>query len=255
VPTELPAIHTRGDFYTWISEFWFLDQADNPLALKYLIGTDLIPPLSAEEKAKCASDAELVGYLPQSCLYPDGGDQTSLTLVKINHRCAAGSPPGGEGGEGPSAAGGGELPEVAGGESGAGTTGGAAIEGSGEAALEEALLNDGRAQIPDIYFSSGSDQIREESEVRLQEIANVLNRHSDWKLNVEGHTDSFAADDFNLELSQRRAAAVKSALVTRYGTDASRLTPQGFGETRPRASNETAVGRAENRRVELVRLP
>ena len=117
------------------------------------------------------------------------------------------------------------------------------------------MLNDGRAQIPDIYFSSGSDRIREESEVRLQEIANMLKRHPDWKLNGEGHTDSFAEEDFNLRLSQRRAAAVKSALVTRYGIDASRLTPQGFGETRPRASNKTPVGRAHNRRVELVRLP
>ena len=255
VPTELPAIHTRGDFYSWISEFWFLDQPDNPLALKYLIGVDLIKPLSDEERAKCASDTEMLGYMPQHCLQPDGGAQTSLTLVKINHRCASAPQPGGEGGEGPSAAGGGELPALAGGASGSGTLGSAAMEGSGEAQLEEALLNDGRAQIPDIYFSSGSDEIREESEVRLQEIANVLKRHPEWRLNVEGHTDSLAAEDFNLELSQRRAAAVKSALVTRYGIDASRLTPQGFGESRPRASNETAVGRADNRRVELVRLP
>lgn len=255
VPTELPAIHTRGDFYSWISEFWFLDQPDNPLALKYLIGIDLIKPLSMEERAKCASDTEMLGYMPQHCVQPDGGPQFSLTLVKINHRCASAPPPGGDGGHDPSAAGGGELPELAGGAAGSGTLGGAAIEGSGEAELEEALLNDGRAQIPDIYFSSGSDRIREESEVRLQEIANVLKRHPEWKLNVEGHTDSFAEEDFNLGLSQRRAAAVKSALVTHYGIDAGRLTPQGFGETRPRASNETAVGRADNRRVELVRLP
>lgn len=255
VPTELPAIHTRGDFYSWISEFWFLDQPDNPLALKYSIGVGEKKPLSAPDRARCASDTELVGYVPQNCLYPDGGNLTSLTLVKINHRCAAAQPPGGAGGDGPAAAGDGGLPDLAGGAAGAGAAGGAAMEGSGEAELEEALLNDGRAQIPDIYFSSGSDEIREESEGRLQEIANVLERHPDWKLNVEGHTDSFAAEDFNLDLSQRRAAAVKSALVTRYGIDARRLTPQGFGETRPRASNETPVGRAENRRVELVRVP
>jgi outer membrane protein OmpA-like peptidoglycan-associated protein len=121
--------------------------------------------------------------------------------------------------------------------------------------LEQALLEDGRAQIPDIYFASGSDRIREESEAVLLEIANVLKRHPDWKLNVEGHTDSLAADDFNLGLSQRRAAAVKAALVARYGIDANRLAPEGFGETRPRASNETPVGRAHNRRVELVRVP
>jgi outer membrane protein OmpA-like peptidoglycan-associated protein len=239
VPTELPAIHTRGDFYSYISEFWFLDQADNPLTLKFRIGIDEIKPLSAEDRTKCASDTKLLGYMPQHCVYPDGGDRSTLELVKINYRCAATPPAGGMGGPPPAAAGGGET----------GTS------GSGEAALEQSLMKDGRAQIPDIYFASGSDRIRKESEGRLLEIANVLKRHPDWKLNVEGHTDGFAADDFNLKLSQRRAVAVKNALVTRYGIAAGRLTPQGFGETRPRASNDTSVGRAQNRRVELVRVP
>jgi OOP family OmpA-OmpF porin len=83
----------------------------------------------------------------------------------------------------------------------------------------------------------------------------VLKRHADWKLSVEGHTDSLLADGFNQKLSERRAVAVKQALVTRYGIVAARLTTQGFGETRPRAPNDTLAGRARNRRVELVRLP
>lgn len=265
VPTELPAIHTRGDFLSYVSEFWFLDQADNPLTLKFRIGIDEIKPLSAEDRAKCASDTELLGYMPQHCVYPDGGDLSSLALVKISHRCGAAPPPGGAGGGGggspgaDSGAGGGAAAggATAGGAGAAdsGTGGGAGSGSPGEARLEQALLEDGRAQIPDIYFDSGSDRIREESEAVLLEIANVLKRHPDWNLNVEGHTDSLAADDFNLGLSQRRAAAVKTALVTRYGIDASRLAPEGFGETRPRASNETPVGRAHNRRVELVRVP
>ena len=83
----------------------------------------------------------------------------------------------------------------------------------------------------------------------------MLKRHPDWKLKVEGHTDSISADDYNLKLSMRRATAVKDALVTRYGIAAARLTPDGLGETKPRATNDTLAGRARNRRVELVRMP
>jgi OOP family OmpA-OmpF porin len=116
-------------------------------------------------------------------------------------------------------------------------------------------MKDGRVEIPDIFFRFGSDEIRSESEARLLEIAEVLKRHPDWKLNVEGHTDSMSADDFNQKLSERRAAAVKQWLVTRHGIAAARLATQGFGESRPRAPNDTMAGRARNRRVELVRTP
>ena len=83
----------------------------------------------------------------------------------------------------------------------------------------------------------------------------MLKRHPEWKLKVEGHTDNIAADDYNLKLSQRRAAAVKNALIGRYGIAAARLTQEGLGETRPRSPNDTMTGRARNRRVELVRTP
>jgi outer membrane protein OmpA-like peptidoglycan-associated protein len=249
IPTELPAIHTRGDFLSYISEFWFLDQPDNPLTLKFRIGVGDIKPLSAEDRKKCPVDAKLLGYTPQYCLHPDGGDRSTLDLVKISYRCAPSTPPDGTGGGGGSGAGMGAG--VADGKNG----GGFEVPASGEAQLEQALLEGGRVEIPDIYFSSGKADIRRESEDRLREIAQVLKRHPDWKLNVEGHTDGLAAEKFNLTLSERRAAAVKNALVTRYGIDAGRLTPQGFGEARPRDSNDTPVGRARNRRVELVRVP
>jgi outer membrane protein OmpA-like peptidoglycan-associated protein len=80
-------------------------------------------------------------------------------------------------------------------------------------------------------------------------------RHPDWKLSVEGHTDGIASDSYNLYLSRKRAAAVKTALVTRYGTAEGRLTTAGFGKTHPRDTNDTLAGRARNRRVELVRVP
>jgi OOP family OmpA-OmpF porin len=81
-----------------------------------------------------------------------------------------------------------------------------------------------------------------------------LQRHAEWKLSIDGHTDGIASDAFNFDLSKRRAAAVKNPLVMRYGIDARRLTTNGFGKSRPRDTNETPEGRARNRLVELVRI-
>jgi outer membrane protein OmpA-like peptidoglycan-associated protein len=234
VPTSLPAIHAGGNFLGYVSEFWFLDQADNPLTLRYRIGVNEIKPKTPEERKDCESQTKIAGYVPQHCLKLDGGDQSNLDLVKINFSCAV-TPPAGN--------------------SGAGAGAGAGTPNSGAAKLEASLMKDGRAEIPDIFFRSGSDEIRSESEGSLLVIAEVLKRHPDWKLSVEGHTDSLLADNVNQKLSERRAAAVKQALVSRHGIVAARLTTQGFGETRPRAPNDTLAGRARNRRVELVRLP
>jgi outer membrane protein OmpA-like peptidoglycan-associated protein len=122
------------------------------------------------------------------------------------------------------------------------------------ARLERALREQRRAVVYDLYFDFNRDVIREESEPTLSEIAEVLRRNPDWKLAIEGHTDNVASDRYNLELSARRAAAVKAALGDRYGIAASRLTTAGFGESRPQDRNDTVEGRARNRRVELVRL-
>jgi outer membrane protein OmpA-like peptidoglycan-associated protein len=121
--------------------------------------------------------------------------------------------------------------------------------------LERSLLQTGRAEVYDVYFDFNSDRIREQSEPTLREIAELLRRHPDWRLAIEGHTDSIAGDRFNLELSARRAAAVKAALTGRHGVAAGRLTTSGAGEGRPKDRNDTPEGRARNRRVELVRLP
>jgi outer membrane protein OmpA-like peptidoglycan-associated protein len=127
--------------------------------------------------------------------------------------------------------------------------------GAGVSRLERALAENGRVDVYDIYFSFNSDVIREESEPTLEELGELLHRHGDWKLSIEGHTDGIASDAFNLDLSKRRAAAVKNALVARFGIGPSRLGTNGFGKSRPRDTNETPEGRARNRRVELVRLP
>jgi outer membrane protein OmpA-like peptidoglycan-associated protein len=122
--------------------------------------------------------------------------------------------------------------------------------------MENKIENDlkkGRAEIYGIYFDFDSDRIRGESEPALAEIADVLKKESDWKLSVEGHTDNVGGDKHNLDLSQRRAASVINALVARYQISSERLTPVGFGASKPKATNDTVEGRALNRRVELVR--
>jgi outer membrane protein OmpA-like peptidoglycan-associated protein len=122
-------------------------------------------------------------------------------------------------------------------------------------ALERALAETGRTDVYSLYFSFNSDELREESEPTLKLIAELLRRRSDWRLGIGGHTDSVAGDAYNLDLSRRRAAAVKDALVKRYLIDAGRLTTTGHGEASPKDTNDTLEGRARNRRVELVRVP
>ncbi len=119
--------------------------------------------------------------------------------------------------------------------------------------LEKQLANEGRAQVYGIYFDFASDQLRPESAEVLKEITQVMHDHPDWKLSVEGHTDNIGGDAFNMDLSRRRAEAVKTALTLDYQISPERLTTAGFGATRPVASNDTMEGRARNRRVELVR--
>ena len=119
--------------------------------------------------------------------------------------------------------------------------------------IESSLAKNEVVKVYGIYFSFNSADIRPESERVLKEIAEVLVAHPDWKLRVDGHTDGIGNATDNLDLSKRRAAAVKDALVSRYGIDAARLTTEGYGESSPQDTNETQEGRARNRRVELRR--
>jgi outer membrane protein OmpA-like peptidoglycan-associated protein len=122
-----------------------------------------------------------------------------------------------------------------------------------EKKLETDLAEKGRAEIYGIYFDFDSDRLRSESDEVLTEIAEVMKKQPQWKLSVEGHTDNVGGDKHNLDLSQRRASSVISALTSRFQISAERLSPAGFGASKAKASNETVEGRALNRRVELVR--
>ncbi len=119
--------------------------------------------------------------------------------------------------------------------------------------IEQALETSRRAEVYGIYFEFGSAALRKESDAVLEQIAGILTKNPTWKLNVGGHTDNVGSDAYNLDLSKRRSAAVKSALVQRFHIAADRLASSGFGGSLPKEPNDSLNGRARNRRVELMR--
>lgn len=190
---NLPAIHAKGQFVFDAGEFYFLDDPQNPLTLRFVIGKDVLNVIKID--------------FPGDTQFVEGQDYSAA---------------------------------------GATTT-------SGGHSIEQSLSKTGRVDIYGIYFSFNSDKIRPESQSVLQEIADVMAKHPDWKLNVGGHTDSIGGNAFNLDLSNRRAAAVKRALVEQFHISSARLATAGYGASQPKATNDTLEGRALNRRVELIR--
>jgi outer membrane protein OmpA-like peptidoglycan-associated protein len=179
----LHAIHAQGEFAGYKGDFYFLDDVQNPICLRFKIGID------------------------------------KLNVVKIAFN-----------------------PEEI------------QSNKSGPAAhIEQELEQTGRAEVYGIYFDFASAKIKEESKPVLQEISAILTKNPAWKLNIAGHTDNIGGDAKNLELSEKRAAAVKDALVSQYHIDAGRLETAGFGASQPKETNDTIEGRARNRRVELIR--
>ena len=129
----------------------------------------------------------------------------------------------------------------------------ASAPASAPSAVSEQLKSTGRAVSHEIHFATNSAEILPDSAPVLGEIADLLAANPQWQLTIEGHTDNAGGADLNLDLSRRRAEAVKRWLVDRRGVDELRLTTAGRGATKPIADNGTEEGRALNRRVELVR--
>lgn len=106
-------------------------------------------------------------------------------------------------------------------------------------------------ELKGVSFESNSDRLRDESIVVLDEAAATLNaKYPGARVEVAGHTDSMGDDAYNLDLSRRRAEAVRLYL-SQAGVDAKRLSAEGYGEAQPVADNSTREGRSQNRRVEL----
>jgi OmpA-OmpF porin, OOP family len=122
------------------------------------------------------------------------------------------------------------------------------------ASLERALTSTEIFELSGIFFTFASATLRPESDRVLGQLASVLKGHPDLRFRIDGHTDAVGGDASNLDLSRRRSAAVRTALVDRFGVAGAQLSTEGYGEARPKESNATDAGRARNRRVELVRL-
>lgn len=118
--------------------------------------------------------------------------------------------------------------------------------------MASAIAGSGKVALYGIYFDFNKTDIKPESDSTLEEIGKLLKGSPSMKLLVVGHTDNVGTFSFNTDLSQRRAGAVVSALVSRFGVARDRLTPFGVSFAAPVASNRTEEGRAKNRRVELV---
>ena len=113
------------------------------------------------------------------------------------------------------------------------------------------LTGECRVELKGLYFDFNQATLQPQSARTLKTITEAL-KSARRRVTIEGHTDNIGSDRYNDDLSSRRAAAVKTALVREYGVDASWLATAGYGEHRPIESNDTLSGRARNRRVELV---
>ncbi|MBT8296539.1 MAG: OmpA family protein, partial [Gramella sp.] len=101
-----------------------------------------------------------------------------------------------------------------------------------------------------VLFDLNKATIREDSKGALESIVEIMNEYPQTIFHIEGHTDSTGSDSYNMKLSKERAASVESFLEAN-GVPSNRLTSEGYGETQPIATNSTAKGRQENRRVEI----
>ncbi|WP_244244042.1 OmpA family protein [Marilutibacter alkalisoli] len=119
--------------------------------------------------------------------------------------------------------------------------------------LRQKLNADGRIALQ-VNFAIDKADILSESQPQIEQVLQLLREDSTLKLSVNGHTDSTGDANHNQALSEARAQAVVAALVEQ-GIDAARLEAAGFGQSQPVADNDTEAGKAQNRRVELMRLP
>jgi outer membrane protein OmpA-like peptidoglycan-associated protein len=105
--------------------------------------------------------------------------------------------------------------------------------------------------LSDVLFDTAKFSLRPEAREKLAKVAGIVSGHPGLRLDVEGHTDNVGGDDYNQNLSERRGSAVRDYL-TQQGMQQGAVSTRGFGKTQPIASNDTAAGRQQNRRVELV---
>jgi OOP family OmpA-OmpF porin len=120
--------------------------------------------------------------------------------------------------------------------------------------LRNKLITEGKFSTNGILFDVNSDKIKPESYGSLQSIAQVLRDNASLKVSVIGHTDADGTEEGNLDLSKRRALAVRQALTNTFGIETSRMQSDGKGKAEPVDTNDTPAGKANNRRVEFIKI-
>lgn len=130
----------------------------------------------------------------------------------------------------------------------------ASAETDARSLLIKQLMEEGKAVTNDILFDVNSDKIKKESFSIINQFGEALQTNASLKIKIVGHTDSDGADATNLNLSQKRAAAVKNYITENYAVAGSRIQTDGKGEAQPVAANSSADGKAKNRRVEFIKL-
>ena len=120
--------------------------------------------------------------------------------------------------------------------------------------MRSKLLTEGKIVSYGIYFDVNSDKVKAESYGTLKEIAQVLTENPAVKIKIVGHTDGDGDAAKNLDLSKRRAASVKAELSKSFSIDGARIETDGKGKTEPIAPNDTPANKAQNRRVEFIKL-
>ena len=137
-------------------------------------------------------------------------------------------------------------------DNGAGTT--TAARTWTAASIADTIRQSGRVGFTDneVHFATASASLAGDSQAVLDQSAQALQQNGDWKMRVVGHTDSVGSAQSNDQLAQQRAQSVMAYLVA-HGVGANRLRVEAEGQHQPVASNATDAGRAENRRVELIK--
>ncbi len=118
----------------------------------------------------------------------------------------------------------------------------------------ENINTQGRVALYGIYFDFDKSEVKPESDPTLGQISKLLSENPSLNLYVVGHTDNVGDFKYNMKLSKTRAEAVVSTLVSKYKIDKNRLTAAGVGPLSPVTSNDTEEGKAQNRRVELIKI-
>ena len=117
--------------------------------------------------------------------------------------------------------------------------------------ISEEIIKRVNLAAKNVFFATASDKLLAKSFPKLNDVVTILNENPSYKVQIDGHTDAQGKDEYNQDLSDRRAASVKAYLAGK-GIAETRLSSTGYGETKPVADNNTAAGRAKNRRVEMT---